>query len=58
MLALMVLGLQLLVIYIPGLQNFFRTQPLSLQDLAISLGGGSLVFLAIEIEKWFIRRRE
>jgi Ca2+-transporting ATPase len=57
-LALTVLGLQLLVIYNPWLQNFFLTQPLSLQDLTISLGAGSLVFLAIEIEKWFIRRRE
>jgi Ca2+-transporting ATPase len=58
LLAIVVFGLQLLVIYIPYLQNFFNTQPLSLRDLTLSLAAGSLVFLAIETEKWSIRRRE
>jgi Ca2+-transporting ATPase len=50
--------LQLAVLYVPFLQNIFYTRPLSLQDLAISLALSSLVFWMIELEKWFIRRKE
>jgi hypothetical protein len=38
------------------LQNILYTQPLSIQDLGLSLILGSLVFVAIEIEKWLVRR--
>ncbi len=50
-LAVLVIVLQLLVIYLPPLQSFFSTQPLALQDLAISLGLASLVGVAVEISK-------
>ncbi len=49
--------LQLLVIYLPFFQRIFTTKPLSLKDLGISLMLSSLVFVAIEIEKWMIRRQ-
>jgi Ca2+-transporting ATPase len=55
-LALIVFALQLAAIYFPFLQNILYTQPLSIQDLGLSLFLGSLVFVAIEIEKWLIRR--
>ena len=48
--------LQLLVIYSPWLQPIFHTQALPLNDLAISLGLSTIVFGAIELQKWFIRR--
>jgi P-type Ca2+ transporter type 2C len=56
--ALAVLLLQLAAIYLPFLQNLLYTQPLALQDIAISLVLSSLVFWAIEVEKVFIRKRE
>jgi P-type Ca2+ transporter type 2C len=58
LLALVVFLLQLMVIYTPALQNIFYTRPLSAADLAFSLAVSSLVFAAIELEKWFIRRKE
>ncbi|MEW5869368.1 MAG: cation-translocating P-type ATPase [Chloroflexota bacterium] len=57
-LAVLVLVLQLSVLYVPFLSNFFHTRPLSALDLAISLAASSLVFAAIEIEKWLTRRSE
>lgn len=51
------LGLQLAVIYVPFLQQVFNTQALSIEDLAISLGLSSLVFIGVEVFKW-IRRRQ
>ena len=50
--------LQLAVIYIPFLQNIFRTTALSLKELLFCLGLSSVVFIAVELEKWFWRRRE
>jgi P-type Ca2+ transporter type 2C len=52
----LVFGLQLAVVYVPFLQDIFATVPLSTEELAISLGLGTLVFWGIELEKWFIRR--
>jgi P-type Ca2+ transporter type 2C len=53
----LVFGLQLAVVYIPFLQDIFTTVPLSSEELAISLGLGTLVFWGIELEKWLIRRK-
>ncbi len=53
-----VIALQLAVIYVPSLDEFFKVTPLSAFELAICAGLGSLVFVAIEIEKWLLRRRE
>ena len=56
-LAGIVFALQLLVIYLPALDEFFGVTPLSLPNLLLALGLGTITFLAIEVEKWFIRRR-
>lgn len=49
--------LQLTVIYLPFLQEFFQTVPLTVADFLISLALSSLVFIGIEFEKWLTRRR-
>jgi Ca2+-transporting ATPase len=57
-LVLLVFVLQLIVIYLPFLEDFFNVEPLTSQELLIALLLGSVAFFAIEIEKWFLRRRE
>ena len=51
------IGLQLIVLYSPVLQPIFQTTALSAKDLAISLGLSTVVFWAIELQKWFARRQ-
>jgi P-type Ca2+ transporter type 2C len=46
--------LQLLLLYVPPLQAFFGTHPLSVIELLICLGFSALMFVWIEIEKVFI----
>jgi Ca2+-transporting ATPase len=48
---------QLLVIYVPALNEVFKTAPLSLTELAACFGMGSLVLVLVEIEK-LVRRRK
>jgi Ca2+-transporting ATPase len=50
------LFLQLATMYVPALNPIFRTQPLSPSELALCLGLSTVVFLAVEGEKWLIRR--
>jgi Ca2+-transporting ATPase len=50
--------LQLFLIYVPFLQGIFRTVPMSPLDLAISLGLSTVIFFAVEIEKWIFRMRD
>jgi Ca2+-transporting ATPase len=47
--------LQMAVTYIPFLQEIFRTQSLTAFELLICLGLSSIVFWAVEIEKWIKR---
>ncbi len=54
---LLTFALQLAVIYVPFLQNLFNTQPLTALELGISLVFSTVVFWAVEMEKWIIRRR-
>jgi len=49
--------LQLALIYVPFLQGVFKTVALPAADLALSLAASSLIFWAVEIEKWFLRRK-
>lgn len=49
--------LQMLVIYVPFLQTVFKTTPLSTSELAIALALSTVVFWAMELDKWLIRRR-
>ena len=53
---LLTLLLQLAVIYLPALNAIFHTQPLPFFDLVVCLLVSSLVLVAVEIEKWLIRR--
>ena len=50
--------LQMATIYIPILNPVFKTAPLTAGELFITLVLSSFVFIAVEIEKWFLRRRE
>jgi Ca2+-transporting ATPase len=52
-----VVGLQALVVATPLLEQFFSVVPLSLGEFALAAGLGSTAFIAIEIEKWWLRRR-
>lgn len=52
---LLTVGLQLMIIYTPFLNVIFKTQPLSMDELAITIGVSSVVFWAVEIEKKIIR---
>ncbi len=48
--------LQMGVVYLPPMQQFFDTSALSPLELGISLGAALGVFAAVEIEKWLMRR--
>jgi Ca2+-transporting ATPase len=48
--------LQLATLYVPALARLFRTAALSALELAACVGLASLVFVAVEGEKWLIRR--
>ena len=50
------LALQLMVIYVPAFNPLFHTQPLPLPELLACLALSSLVLVAVEIEKWLMRR--
>ena len=49
--------LQLLLIYVAPLRNFFGTHVLSLTELMICVGFSLLLFVWLELEKWFVRRK-
>ena len=48
-------ALQLATLYIPSLNQVFKTQPLTIIELTICIGASSLVFFAVELEKYFQR---
>jgi Ca2+-transporting ATPase len=49
-------ALQMATIYIPALNPIFKTEPLDLDELLLCLALSLVVFVAVEIEKWFIRQ--
>ena len=52
------LALQLATIYVPVLRPVFKTEPLGPAELAWALAAAGVVFMAVEIEKWTMRRRD
>ena len=48
--------LQMATIYIPALNPIFKTDPLGMSELVLCLALSSVVFIAVEIEKWLIRQ--
>ncbi len=48
--------LQMATIYVPVLNPIFKTVPLTAGELAFTLAMSSVVFFAVEIEKFFKRR--
>ncbi len=51
-------GLQMATIYIPVLNPIFKTAPLTAGELCIALILSSVVFFAVETEKWWFRRKK
>jgi Ca2+-transporting ATPase len=55
---LLTFALQMATIYVPLLNPIFKTQPLSLSELALCLGAAGVVWIVVEIEKaWRLGRR-
>jgi Ca2+-transporting ATPase len=50
--------LQIAVIYVPFLQEIFDTVPLSVDQLLLSLGLSTIVFIAVEAIKWIRQQVE
>jgi Ca2+-transporting ATPase len=49
--SLLVVLLQLLVLYVPPLSEFFNVIPLGLPDMLIAVAVAAIVFIAMEVEK-------
>jgi len=53
---LLTAGLQLAAIYVSGLNRVLKTEPLGPAELALCIATASVVFFAVEIEKWIKRK--
>jgi P-type Ca2+ transporter type 2C len=49
--------LQMATLYVPFLNPVFRTQPLTAGELTLVVALSSVIFFAVEVEKFFWRRR-
>jgi Ca2+-transporting ATPase len=50
-------ALQMATIYVPFLNPVFKTHPLNAYELLITLGLSTIVFFAVEVEKWMKRKK-
>jgi P-type Ca2+ transporter type 2C len=48
--------LQMATIYVPFLQPVFKTQPLDADELILCIVLSAIVFFAVELEKWLVRK--
>lgn len=48
--------LQMCVIYLPAANKFLKTQPLTFNELLICISGAFVIFIAVELEKFFKRQ--
>lgn len=51
------IALQMMIIYTPFFNDIFKTEPLTLYELLLTLAVSSIVFWAVEIEKWIKNRK-
>lgn len=49
---LITISLQFMIIYMPFFNEIFKTQPLTLHEMGLTLAVSSIVFWVVEIEKW------
>lgn len=52
---LLIVALQLVIIYIPFFNIIFKSQPLTTYEFTIIIAVSSIVFWAVETEKWILR---
>lgn len=45
-----------MTLYVPALHPIFKTEPLTAGELGLCLGLSTVVFFAVEAEKWMRRR--
>ena len=55
---MLTIALQFIIIYVPFLGVFFRTQALTVEEILLSIALSSLIFWAVEIEKLILRLRQ
>lgn len=55
---LLTVALQMMIIYTPFFNDIFKTQPLTIYELTITIAASAIVFWAVEIEKWIKKNRK
>lgn len=53
---ILTVALQIMIIYTPFFNDIFRTQPLTFYELSLTILASSVVFWALELEKWIKKR--